>query len=58
MTEDWRKSKHSGYNGDCVEVADMGGQIGVRDSKNPGGPVLKFTRTEWAAFTAGIRAQA
>jgi hypothetical protein len=27
----------------------------VRDSKNPTGPVLRFTTAAWAAFTAGIR---
>jgi len=27
----------------------------VRDSKDPAGPVLIFPRTEWAAFTAGVR---
>lgn len=38
---DWRKSSLSGgTNGDCVEVTyDNGG--GVRDSKNPDGPVLR-----------------
>ncbi len=26
------------------------------DSKNPTGPALTFTATEWAAFTAGVKA--
>ncbi|MEU1986102.1 DUF397 domain-containing protein [Nocardia sp. NPDC019395] len=40
----------------CVEVAWLpGGDIGVRDSKNPAGPALTFTHTERAAFTAGFR---
>lgn len=34
----WRKSSHSGGNGQCVEVADFGA---VRDSKNAGGPVIR-----------------
>jgi hypothetical protein len=28
----------------------------VRDSQNPTGPALTFTAAEWAAFTAGVRA--
>ncbi|WP_055478063.1 DUF397 domain-containing protein [Sphaerimonospora mesophila] len=54
----WRKSSFSGTNGgDCVEVAELpdGGRA-VRDSKAPDGAVLWFTRSEWAAFTAGVRA--
>jgi Domain of unknown function (DUF397) len=48
----WRKSSYSGYNGNCVEVADLGaGRIGVRDSKaGAGSPVLQFSRADWAAF--------
>lgn len=35
----WRKSSFSGSNGgNCVEVAS--GLRALRDSKNPGGPVL------------------
>ncbi|REE97847.1 DUF397 domain-containing protein [Thermomonospora umbrina] len=35
MTE-WRKSTRSNTSGgQCVEVADLDGNIGVRDSKNP-----------------------
>lgn len=52
----WRKSSVSG-DGGCVEVADLGGQIGVRDSKSGGvGPVLAFDRMRWAEFVAGVRA--
>ena len=54
----WRKSSHSGSNGgDCVEIADkVHGVVAVRDSKNPGGPVLAFTADDWRAFTAAIKA--
>ncbi|MEU0499950.1 DUF397 domain-containing protein [Nocardia sp. NPDC005998] len=31
-----------------------GGQVGVRDSKNPAGAALIFTPSEWDAFTAGM----
>ncbi|MFC4535974.1 DUF397 domain-containing protein [Sphaerisporangium dianthi] len=39
----------------CVEVALTGGQIAVRDSKNPDGPVLLYTPSEWQAFLEGAR---
>lgn len=51
----WFKSSHSGASQECVEVAFLeGGLIGVRDSKNPTGPALTFTPSEWDAFTAGV----
>ncbi len=53
----WRKSERSGGGDNCVEVAfAVDGTVGVRDSKNPSGPVLVFTPTEWDAFTEGVRA--
>ena len=52
----WRKSAAGNYNGSCVEVADLpDGVIGVRDSKDPGGPVLTVGRAGWEAFLAGVR---
>lgn len=53
----WRKSSHSGGSNQCVQVADNvpGGQVWVRDSKNPDGDVLHFTSAEWKAFVAGVR---
>jgi hypothetical protein len=32
------------------------GIVAVRDSKNPDGPKLAFTRREWEAFAAGVKA--
>jgi Domain of unknown function (DUF397) len=56
MNVPWVKSSFSFANGNCVEVAELpGGWIGIRDSRNPGGPVLRFTRAEWAAFLGGAR---
>ena len=53
----WRKASTSTVNGNCVEVARMpGGGVAVRDSKNPDGPMLRFTAAEWSAFAAGVAA--
>lgn len=52
----WVKSSFSFANGNCVEVADLpGGHVGVRDSKDPHGLVLRFTPGEWDAFVGGVR---
>lgn len=52
----WIKSSLSFSNSNCVEVASMpGGEIGVRDSKDSEGPVLRFTPDEWHAFLGGAR---
>jgi hypothetical protein len=43
-------------NGNCVEVADLAdGVIGVRNSRDITGPVLRFTPDEWHAFLGGAR---
>ncbi len=47
----WFKSSRSGGAKECVEVAFLGdGLTGVRDSKNPSGPALVFSESEWDAF--------
>ena len=56
MNAIWVKSSLSFSNGNCVEVASLpGGEIGVRDSRDPGGPVLTFTPGEWHAFVGRAR---
>lgn len=52
----WRKASASNACGACVEVAYKDGVYGLRDSKDPEGPVLRFTADEWLAFLAGARA--
>nr|WP_026413591.1 DUF397 domain-containing protein [Actinomadura oligospora] len=51
----WRKSSYSGGGtggggGDCVEVADLGGAVGVRDSKAPDGGHLSIDRASLLAL--------
>jgi hypothetical protein len=52
----WRKSTFSGQNGDCIELAPTVGGVLMRDSKDPHGPRLRFTRAELAAFLDGAKA--
>lgn len=50
----WIKSSFSFSNSNCVEIASLpDGGVGVRDSKDPSGPVLRFTPGEWHAFLDG-----
>jgi len=53
----WKKSTRSGVDTNCVEVAMnlLPEGVAVRDSKNPDGPALQFTRSEWAAFVGGTK---
>ena len=51
----WRKSSHSQQQGACVEIARVPATVAVRDSKDPNGPVLAFTATEWKAFTRRVK---
>ncbi len=51
----WRKSSYSA-NENCVEVAsNLPGVLAVRDSKNPPGPALVVSRSEWSAFLSAVR---
>jgi hypothetical protein len=53
----WRKSSKSNYGG-CVEVSFVdGGEVAVRNSRDPDGPVLYFTSAEWDAFLSGAVAR-
>jgi Domain of unknown function (DUF397) len=53
LNAEWRKSRRSGTQGNCVEVRMIDNTIEVRDSKHPDGPILRFTHAEWAAFLGG-----
>ncbi|MER5768780.1 DUF397 domain-containing protein [Streptomyces sp. NPDC001985] len=52
----WTKSSHSNATGNCVELAELpGGGVAIRNSRDPQGPALVYTREEIAAFVAGAR---
>jgi len=53
----WRKSSRSNGNGgaNCVEVEVVDERVGVRDSKDPHGPVLQFTAVDWESFVDGAK---
>jgi hypothetical protein len=52
----WRKSSYSINASDCVELSDAGDAILLRDSKHPDQGHFTFTRSELAAFIAGVKA--
>jgi hypothetical protein len=60
----WRKSSHSGIQNesDCVEVAGLPGRtkrmIGLRDSKNPDGPMLILNKDDFRTLLDQVRADA
>jgi hypothetical protein len=52
----WRKSIRSEGSNACVELTGLrGGQVAVRDSKNPHSGLLAFDRATWTAFAARIK---
>ena len=53
---EWRKSSASNPSGNCVEVTALAdGGVAMRNSRHPAGPALVYTRSELAAFLAGVR---
>ncbi|MQA62151.1 MAG: DUF397 domain-containing protein [Actinophytocola sp.] len=52
----WRKSRHSNPSGNCVELAELaGGRIAVRNSRDPNGVMLVYTRADFANFVAAAK---
>ena len=51
----WCKAQSSVGDGACVELAPTDGMVAVRDSKDPDGPVLRYTAAEWHAFLDGAK---
>jgi hypothetical protein len=52
----WRKSSYSVDTANCVELCDDGAEILLRDSKHPEQRHFTFSRSEIAAFIAGVKA--
>ena len=50
----WRKSSKSS-SGACVEVADDGPVVHMRDSKDPDGPMLTFDRDVFRDFIEFVK---
>lgn len=52
----YRKSSYSADTADCVEVGGCWCHgVPIRDSKDPEGPVLLFTREAWTNFTNAVK---
>jgi hypothetical protein len=53
----WIKARASQGQGQCAEAKDLpGGKVALRQSTDPTGPALLFTRGEFSAFLAGAKA--
>ncbi len=54
---EWFKSELSGsQSGNCVELAKLlDGQVAMRNSRDPEGPALIYTRSEIEAFVRGAK---
>ena len=54
----WRKSSRSGALGNCVELTwPESDVVAVRNSRDPRGPVLVYSRAELVDFLALVRKQ-
>ena len=53
----WRKSRRSSAQGNCVEFAELsrGGPVAIRNSRDPDGPALIYTRPEIEALILGMK---
>jgi hypothetical protein len=52
----WQKSRSSGSRGNCVEMARLpSGEVALRNSRDPHGPVLIYTPAEIEALIQGAK---
>jgi uncharacterized protein DUF397 len=55
-TQVWKKSGRSNPSGNCVELSELpSGEIAMRNSRFPDGPMLIYTRAEIEAFIGGAK---
>jgi hypothetical protein len=53
----WEKSRYSNSQGTCVEFAILPtGEVALRNSRDPDGPVLLYTSAEIEAMLRGAKA--
>lgn len=52
----WRKSSWSNDSGSCVEVAEAGDAVAVRDSTDPAGGLIAVPPPSFRAFVQEIKA--
>ncbi|MEU4822821.1 DUF397 domain-containing protein [Actinomadura sp. NPDC023710] len=58
MELSWRRSSHSdNLGGNCVELALLGEDVGIRDSKDPEGPKLALGPTAFRALLKYLKQQ-
>ncbi|WP_141578088.1 DUF397 domain-containing protein [Actinomadura sp. WMMA1423] len=55
-TVTWRKARRSdNLGGNCVELAQLGEDVGIRDSKDPDGPKLLLALAAFRALLADLK---
>jgi hypothetical protein len=54
MNNSWRKSTHS-TSEQCVEVGRPECRLAVRDSKDPGGPLVAIDTQTWDRFMTRVK---
>lgn len=52
---EWRRSSHSGGGNNCVEAAQIGAAVAVRDSKNSEGRPVTLPSSAWRALIGQMK---
>jgi hypothetical protein len=52
---EWRKSRFSADQGNCIEISARDISVFVRDSKNIAGPSLKVSQSHWSRLLRDVR---